>query len=69
MIYKIIIELASKRSSLSVLNNQINPLNNELQSLKQQKESVLNQYNNQIAKQSLSILSQTEINANKEKDF
>ena len=60
-------ELASKRSSLSALNNQINPLNNELQSLKQQKESVLNQYNNQIAKQSLSILSQTEINANKEK--
>ena len=60
-------ELAFKRSSLSVLNNQINPLNNELQSLKQQKESVLNQYNNQIAKQSLNILSQTEINANKEK--
>ena len=60
-------ELASKRSSLSELNSQINPLNNELQSLKQQKENVLNQYNTQIAKQSLSILSKSEIDANKEK--
>ncbi|MDC0404687.1 hypothetical protein OAM28_01100 [Candidatus Pelagibacter sp.] len=60
------IAILDKRSSLTELQTKIDPLTNQITDLQSQKTNLLAKYNEQILKQSSTVLSNEEINQSKE---
>ena len=60
------VAILEKRTSLTELQTKIDPLNNQITDLKTQKSNILAQYNEEILKQSSTILSDGEIAQSKE---
>ena len=58
--------ILDKRASLTELQTKIDPLSNEITDLQTQKSNLLAKYNEEILKQSSTILSDQEINQSKE---
>lgn len=60
------VAILEKRTSLTELQTKIDPLNNQITDFKTQKSNILAQYNEEILKQSSTILSDGEITQSKE---